>query len=559
MKNGKSLLCTIGLSKSIVVVFIIGYTSVGPEAQAQSPPFDLTFNGTGYAWADLVWEDHVEDIVVTSEGIIYAAGYTTNSMFTQAYVASFLQDGSLNQAFNLEGKKIFHFGNGTFSKAHGLCLQADGKILITGEHSSSDASESIRKIGMARLNADGTFDEEFYQTGRRTYSPVTNQAGDSWSEKIKMGPDGMIYVLGVDGGTTNNQAVIAKFFSDGTNATSFGSGGYQILYTTISFTDQIRGSLELVIQPDGKLVPLFWHQCAELDCFWSGYNLKRINPDGSPDGSFGSANPPYGISLTGETNEWNMGVGGLTMQTDGKFIVAGRTKGLNGRSLGLVARLTSDGQLDDSFGTGGKVIVPGGWDDLEFSDVEVKPDGRIVCIGTTSNAQIGDYVAVHHLLSNGALDSSFTSLGVYGSSAFQLPPWSGTVGIASALQQDQKLLVCGTAVGPSGGDDSYVARILLGPNGVGLNETVDLVPMFAVHPNPIMNESLVQFDLEAPTTITMELRDIQGRLVKTMFQNRSFRSGKHSFPVDLDESLAAGSYLLSAVTPNGKTSIQVTK
>ncbi len=315
-----------------------------------------------------------------------------------------------------------------------------------------------------------------------------------------------------------------------------------------------------MIQPDGKLVPLFWEQCAEIDCSWSRYNLKRIHSDGDPDGSFGAEAPPYGITLQGETNEWNMGVGGLAIQPDGKFIMAGRTKGSNGRSLGFVARLTTDGQLDATFGNGGKVIVPGlGNEELVFSDIQVQPDGRIICVGTVNNPQLSNYVAVRHLLSNGALDSTYTSVDGFGSSSFQLPPWAGTRGSACALQQDQKLLVCGTSVGPSDEDDSYVARILLGPSGVGLKETVEPAPLFAVYPNPMSNESLVQFVLEAPATITMELRDLQGRLVKTVFQNRSFPSGQHSLPIDLDGSLAAGSYLLTAITPNGKSSIQLAK
>ncbi|MBP6313634.1 MAG: hypothetical protein KA408_15275 [Flavobacteriales bacterium] len=212
MKNRKFHWSKERIGRKLALACALVSTCLVGSIKAQTPgDLDPSFNGTGYAWADLVWEDHVEDIIVTSNGIIYVAGYTTNSLFTQAYVASFLPDGSLNETFNLVGKKIFHFGTGTFSKAHGLCVQADGKILIAGEHAASDANESVRRFGLARLEPDGSFDDQFYQTGRRTYSPVTNQTEHSWGNKIKLGPDGKIYVLGVNGGTTNNQAVIAKF------------------------------------------------------------------------------------------------------------------------------------------------------------------------------------------------------------------------------------------------------------------------------------------------------------------------------------------------------------
>src|SRR5258705_1942270 len=110
-----------------------------------------------------------------------------------------------------------------------------------------------------------------------------------------------------------------------------------------------------------------------------------------------------------------------TVQSDGKIVVAGlvNNPGGSGRDF-LITRFNSNGTLDSSFGTSGRVIVdvsdPGSgltpnFDDIA-SDVVIQADGSILVSGSASKITGPGTtrftgVALVKLTSSGALDTSF--------------------------------------------------------------------------------------------------------------------------------------------------------
>ncbi len=99
----------------------------------------------------------------------------------------------------------------------------------------------------------------------------------------------------------------------------------------------------------------------------------------------------------------------VALQEDGKAVVAGNVSGW-GTDLDFgVARLDADGSLDDSFGSGGRVITPVGSDSSndEAYGVAVRPDGKIVAAGFTYDSETNpDFAAVRYN-PDGSLDTSF--------------------------------------------------------------------------------------------------------------------------------------------------------
>src|SRR5262249_39917419 len=124
---------------------------------------------------------------------------------------------------------------------------------------------------------------------------------------------------------------------------------------------------------------------------WSGYGLAlaRLNPDGTPDTSFGSG----GIVVTPAPAFKNDRAQSLTIQPDGKIVVAGVTFGPMGQFL--VERYNAaDGSLDTSFGTGGRAVSTGLNLDLDHKvDVALEPDGRIVVAGTGAGFTLARFLA----------------------------------------------------------------------------------------------------------------------------------------------------------------------
>ena len=141
----------------------------------------------------------------------------------------------------------------------------------------------------------------------------------------------------------------------------------------------------------------------------------------------------------------------LALQPDGRIVVAGSSFLFFGFNFAL-ARYNPDGTLDLSFGQGGRVLTSFGRSERARS-LALQPDGRIVVAGSS-----GFDFALARYNPDGSLDSSF---GVGGKVTTD---FSGTGRFeeeahAVALQPDGKIVVAGTAdeVGP-GDFDFALAR-----------------------------------------------------------------------------------------------------
>lgn len=143
----------------------------------------------------------------------------------------------------------------------------------------------------------------------------------------------------------------------------------------------------------------------------------------------------------------------LAVQDDGRILVAGPVAGTvaQGDDFGI-ARLTAAGQLDTSFGNGGKTtvefdLVPGGRND-QVAGLALQEDGRILLAGVATRDNGGMLMAVARLTPEGVRDTSFD---VDGRVTLE---FGGTMAMAYAIKPlaSGKLLVAGTA-NTSGKDD----------------------------------------------------------------------------------------------------------
>ena len=157
---------------------------------------------------------------------------------------------------------------------------------------------------------------------------------------------------------------------------------------------------------------------------------------GSLDQSFGTG----GKVLT------DLGAGGgvasdAVLQANGDIVVSG--------GFGL-ARYLPTGQLDRTFGAGGLASTGFAGDGDSGTAVAVQPDGKIIWVGSQSNPNFtfgGTFeFAVARFNPDGTLDSGFGSGGRV-STEFFAPPLQGAQEFAAAVlvQPDGKILVAGSA------------------------------------------------------------------------------------------------------------------
>jgi len=128
---------------------------------------DTTFNGTGFIITTITGE--LNTIAIQEDGKIVVAGYETynGSGYTQVVLIRYNPNGSIDTGFGTNG--VVRTFAGTISRAHGITIQEDNKIVIVGV-SNSDNQNNEDKILVARYHgASGNLDHTgFGEYGNRS-------------------------------------------------------------------------------------------------------------------------------------------------------------------------------------------------------------------------------------------------------------------------------------------------------------------------------------------------------------------------------------------------------
>jgi uncharacterized delta-60 repeat protein len=395
----------------------------------------------------------VRAMVVQPDGKILIGGeFRTVKGFVKSGIARLNVDGSNDTSFNaITGPTdVYSFGYGY---VQAIALQPDGKVLIGGPF---DYVNGVSRTNIARLNADGTLDTSF-DPGNGTYGSVNTFALQS---------DGKALIGGnftkVNGVTRN---YIARLNADGHLDTTFNPGSAAVgdvralavqqdgkvifgSYDRIgrlnsngsrdtTFSATVSGIYTIALQPDGKLL------------IGGGFdyvngllqpNCARLNTNGSLDMSFGdplrSASPGFHI------------VRSMALQSDGKVLIGGYFSTVSNTSRTGIARLNSDGTLDDSFDPTVLLRDDGG----RVGSLALQADGKVLITGGFKTVNGVSRYGMARLNPDATLDASFNA-------------GSGVDAevVAIAAQSDGKVLIGGYFDGVGGEIRSRFAR--LNPNG----------------------------------------------------------------------------------------------
>lgn len=334
--------------------------------------------------------------------------------------------GDLDPAFGAGGKATLAFGGGNDS-AEAVVVQGDGRIVSAGRTHSGGGFD----FALARHLPDGTLDTTFGAAGKA----VDDFAGENDAIRgAALQADGKIVVAGVLGSGGQDDFGVARYSADGVLDTSFGGG---LVNTDFAGTfDQARA---VAVQPsDQRIVVAGWVDNG--DPTGDDFALARYEADGTLHPLFGAAGKAS-VDFGG-TDE----AVAVAIQPDGKIVAAGNSDGGGTLDFAL-ARFTTTGVLDATFGTGGKVTTPIGAGSDGANAVVIQPDGKILVAGYSDNGGQNVFALVRYL-GNGALDTAFGAGGkattVVGSDA---------TGYGAALQNDGRILVAGYA--NNGANDDF--------------------------------------------------------------------------------------------------------
>ena len=203
-----------------------------------------------------------------------------------------------------------------------------------------------------------------------------------------------------------------------------------------------------VIEPDGRLLTASYNQ---YGCSGSerDFVLRRVDP--ATGAILDEAERPTFHGFSDEP--W----GGVVRLPDGKAIVAGyacsdATAQSHTRDLALV-RYNVDFTIDDTFGTGGEVLIDIAGDYDFVYDIALQPDGKVVGTGFTYDGSQYDLL-VFRLLPDGTLDDTFGDGGLVIEDFFGF----NDSGRDLVFQPDGKIVVAGNYAVAIGAPAFLVAR-----------------------------------------------------------------------------------------------------
>ncbi|MCU0429181.1 MAG: delta-60 repeat domain-containing protein [Cytophagaceae bacterium] len=275
-------------------------------------------------------------------------------------------NGSIDPSFVTTSKPNFV----GFSFQYDLAIQPDGKILFANE----ETSYRYQTVNFfTRINADGSVDEGFQQS----------KGTDAYPRVIRKLPNGK-YLLGGSFVSYNNTKTIGivRINQDASLDNTFVGSN--------SLNDEVY---DIELQSNNKIIV-----AGKFTGYGSttAYRIARLHEDGNLDASFDS-----------ENNFLNNTVFDACLQSDGKIVVGGRFTAYydqlnfpSGISRNRIARLNSNGTLDASFdpGTGANHFI---------YHIAIQSDNKIIIGGqfTTYNNVSANYLARLH--SDGSLDNGF--------------------------------------------------------------------------------------------------------------------------------------------------------
>ncbi len=421
------------------------FTNAAQAAYAGLLTADPTFAGGNIVLTDFGSNDYIADLALQLDGkIIVIGGVSDGSSGRDIGIVRHNTDGSLDTSFGGDGKITTSFtppGSASGSTTPlAFTLLPSGKILVAGSF-ANESSGSSRLL--LRYNADGSLDSSFGNAGsvfEETSSffigAITLQSDNKMIVPVDIRTPELlngVYTFPADFG-------FIRYNPDGSRDLSLGTGGT----VRTDFTDEFPGQIyttddslgQFLIQPDGKTVGV-GHTFVQDGSYYGQYlSLARYNLDGSLDTSF-SGNGKTVIKASNFPRN-------AVLQADGKILVVSY---VNLGNYGfLLSRFNTDGSVDTSFGSGGSVftdVLPG--DDFIHS-VAIRPDGRIVVVGTSQGAS-----TVVRYNPNGTLDTSFGANGIT-----VINTKSGFTNIQ--LQPDGRIVLAGTSSEPN--SNFAVTRLL---------------------------------------------------------------------------------------------------
>ncbi len=351
--------------------------AASPSAAATDGSLDTSFGPGGFATSAYgTWAAAAAD-VVQPNGYVVTAGQTDVNGTDEIIATRYTNAGRPDGGFGKGGIVTINIGGSAgVDSGAGIALQPDGKILIAG----TGAAQGKLDFAVVRLDSNGSLDPTFGQDGIVTV-PL-GSAAIATAVRIDSS-SGDVYVGGTADVNGIKHFAVVRLTPDGSLDPDFGSSG-------VTFLSPSAAAWGMVLQSDGSIVIAGEEFYGSSEAFIAA----RVLANGSPDPKFGDAG-----TATIPIGSWAAGLA-VALQSDGKIVIGGDAKRVDGTVVAAAVRLNADGSLDTSFASDGILQFNGGG----LNAMAVDSAGRVYLVGVGAT--------VIRLDPNGSFDPSFGQGGV---------------------------------------------------------------------------------------------------------------------------------------------------
>jgi len=515
---------------------------------AQIGSLDNTFNGSGIVEPNLSRNNGHPSILIQANKKIILGGAVEETLFKDNFTLfRYLENGALDETFGEAGRTITKFEQ-LMLILNTLHFLPNNKIQALGNaRDNFDSKDNFLVIVQYKL--DGSLDNSFGEGGKLLI-PSTEEYETITSITLEEERNTFLVLAhsrfppqeGVHFGTVK-EFYLKRYDFNGNLDDGFGENGKLIIDDNISSVE---------IQSDNKILLLGTaNENSE-----SGYLITRYFDDGSVDTTFGNDG---NVIISFGANQYRPAQ--IKSLPNEKIIILGSILKTAKNDFAL-ARLNNDGTIDASFGIDGKITT-------EFSNYSsvalqandianamgVQQDGKIVVVGGTSpfTGEINQNQAIVRYDENGALDRSFGDSGKIITSI----PNRYSEGTTVLFEGNGKILVGGFSWTGAFNEKSFLLTRYLGEINVGALNASLSDNRTLIYPNPIKNTATLEYRLEKPENLTIQLTDFNGQILKTYLQNELQKAGAYQQELNLPNDLPKGFYFVRMVSENVSENSQV--
>lgn len=393
---------------------------------AGAPDTDFGSNGRVLTGFTANANDGINAIILTEDATpkIWAAGYANDGTFDKFAVARYnINNGNLDTSFSSNGKHTYDFGENASDVANAIDIGLDGSVVVAGKANGT-------QFGVVDVGATGTIGRSF----------LSHIYGADEATAVKSTPGSDIIAAGYAKVGSHTDFAVVQYdwkTAGAEHAEYFGHGGVVIT----RFGAAIDSARDIDIGRDDEIIVAGQTNSAGTErIFIADYRPQDGHIDSDFDGD-GHSLTSLGVNARGVKY-----VEGAS--EDLQYVAGVSDGGSAGKDFFLARFLATNGSLDSSFGSSGGVSTDFNMGDDEVFAIGVQSDKKIVLAGYVTDGS-ATKIGLARYTTAGALDTSFGTSGTITTSVGS----GNSRGHAMAIMDNDKIVVAGSA--NNGNNDDF--------------------------------------------------------------------------------------------------------